>query len=1165
MPFRKWADLDIPGLEATFEIERGDHSVVLNDRTMPGHYHVTDIEGLHDTSERRESRQPRPSNHGTERGQVVLDEKVVAFTGQTRAGSIPQLRAMQKDLKRIGNVDPLRQEGTDARLLIKPVDAYLLQNFGRGVHINWLSNPNFSKGMFEWEHLYDANGASVTAAVEVDQREFSHFGRKSTYGTTSIYLDVTTSGVGLGQYYEIISEPIPLREEASLFWASIYARIASTTGAFQRTMVRWYDAASRGLLNTQIGSDNTSTGIVNHYGSVVQPVGARYARLVIAVMGSGSTKLRLTNAMLCEGAGPFHFIGPGMPGCVYREMPKRFRQRYNSSKYSSGYWIGHREHNLCSNPSFTMRRAPENSSSTLDRVVMDRTVLEGGIAPRGYEDPSFSEVGKLDPLGLSQGDLGLSNGFAIDNTANGTTFIGEQPIPVQGGVLYSFSGFFEPTSLNTRSVQIQVDWYKADGTFASRSFSPLEPERLGAHKWVYYEVVAPFDVASADVTWRVINMVTDEMHIISGRRVSVGSHTEYASGDFPGWSYLGETPGPWADTFSSDSSTQYASHTHGAIAASVSGGALVPSSSAEQRFYKKVRYYTDAQVAVRHRPGSGGTITNYSVGIVVRNNVHRNEDLEGRVSFPNSGQVRLQLYRRRSNTQTLIKETVTNLETPIALTDWTTLIVRAEGNHIAAEFTSGDPEVSYLEPWPAARVAYDLTQNSDDVRLHGESAHGFIGVHWFPATTNARIDYIYVSPARYQDTDPHDRWYGYSEETAPGKYEIEEVEVSVKQAEKQDTNRPWRPFMVTCRARDPRIYSEDRSVIFTMREDLPSYVDQFLPYNNIVYPYVDRRLFNITESNLITDSDGSHIQGPGTSSNSYFWAIPQDSVSSDSRYAELYGEFGDFSMMDVADLGGFYFFVIMKWLDAEHYLAAMFQLNGAIQLLQREGAGFFTKEVDFIDFIEYLDGAATFRAYVEGNNMVAQVWTRGRSTSEAPTHTVVTTLTGATATQYGGTVAGLRGWGTGADFTKTNPVGQLPYAYVRNYREGNRIDNFAKKPFFVGGDVDTDCTITFRGPAINPQIFIPESGIEIYTEIQLDSDQGFTISPKGNLTDQTPVGGTPANSNESNIAPGTILGRLIPGRNTLQVGGQNIFGSIQTGPTGPGNTQVSVAWKDAYQ
>lgn len=92
--------LEVPGLEAVMEY--GDSGSVLHGE-IPGALKINDkedltrvrlsqIDGLHDDPDGRDSRSPTAGRHGERAGQMVYGGRTVGLTGKVEAGSIPAMR-----------------------------------------------------------------------------------------------------------------------------------------------------------------------------------------------------------------------------------------------------------------------------------------------------------------------------------------------------------------------------------------------------------------------------------------------------------------------------------------------------------------------------------------------------------------------------------------------------------------------------------------------------------------------------------------------------------------------------------------------------------------------------------------------------------------------------------------------------------------------------------------------------------------------------------------------------------------------------------------------------------------------------------------------------------------------------------------------------------------
>lgn len=197
------------------------------------------------------------------------------------------------------------------------------------------------------------------------------------------------------------------------------------------------------------------------------------------------------------------------------------------------------------------------------------------------------------------------------------------------------------------------------------------------------------------------------------------------------------------DPFDVDSLADYTFDAGGGTV-SVSGGQLVPSTTAEKRFYHSARgyRYEDCQVTIKHTTPSSLGAT-YEIGAILKR-LDANNYLWARLAESGAGRD-IVLYKRDGGGDTLLA----TLTAPTALSTSTSywFRVRTEGNKIVVERFTSEPG---LMSTPATGGGtYTLT--GANATKFGVGVSGDGGVRWNPFHTSARLDDVKIEPFTYRD------------------------------------------------------------------------------------------------------------------------------------------------------------------------------------------------------------------------------------------------------------------------------------------------------------------------------------------------------------------------------------------------------------------------------
>lgn len=213
--------LEVPGIEARLEYGDAtgivdDHipgALLINDRSMPDQVHVTDISGLHDDPDGRDSRINNADRHGERAGLMLYSGRTIGLTGRVQSGNVYRMRDLWRTLR--------SQFGTVERdLLIHPPE---VQHVWR----NEVVNPDFLATPDKWFLTFISSGSNAITGV--------------ADGDLSVARFALTGATGAGQYQVSYG-----RERSEIPWSGedIYLRglvkIDSATATVTSVEVGFY-------------------------------------------------------------------------------------------------------------------------------------------------------------------------------------------------------------------------------------------------------------------------------------------------------------------------------------------------------------------------------------------------------------------------------------------------------------------------------------------------------------------------------------------------------------------------------------------------------------------------------------------------------------------------------------------------------------------------------------------------------------------------------------------------------------------------------------------------------------------------------------------------------------------------------------------------------------
>lgn len=166
--------LEVPGIEAVFEYgnasdidkDRIPGAVRINDRSRPDQVHISEISGLHDDPDARDSRSPLADIHGESAGLMLYSGKTIGLTGRVQAGNVHRMRDLWRMLR--------SQFGTNEKDLIIHPPAEV------AISYNEITNPSLRYSTAGWTAITGTLVGAIADGIGGDT-----FGRITSTALTS--------------------------------------------------------------------------------------------------------------------------------------------------------------------------------------------------------------------------------------------------------------------------------------------------------------------------------------------------------------------------------------------------------------------------------------------------------------------------------------------------------------------------------------------------------------------------------------------------------------------------------------------------------------------------------------------------------------------------------------------------------------------------------------------------------------------------------------------------------------------------------------------------------------------------------------------------------------------------------------------------------------------
>lgn len=294
--------IEIPGLEAI--LEYGDSSTIVND-SIPGAMRINDrsvleqvrlsnITGLHDDPDGRDSRQPRSDQHGEDAGVMLYGGRTIGLTGSVRAGSIPAMRDVWRRFR--------SQFGTSERdLIIHPIGEVPL-------FINEVANPTLDVDATGWTHTETSGSGTLTGGVASGSLLVGQLAATISSAGGSAVVTPTARSSWDGR--DIYVHALVRITAASATVTNL--KVGVKFFAFNTTQTSYVTAASSPTLNTWYEISGVISGVA---GAVLA---ATDVALVIEcdTSSSGSATMQFDEATMCliDDVAPIGWIDGSLPG-----------------------------------------------------------------------------------------------------------------------------------------------------------------------------------------------------------------------------------------------------------------------------------------------------------------------------------------------------------------------------------------------------------------------------------------------------------------------------------------------------------------------------------------------------------------------------------------------------------------------------------------------------------------------------------------------------------------------------------------------------------------------------------------------------------------------------------------------------------------------------------
>lgn len=471
--------LEVPGLEAVMEY--GDSGSVLhgeipgalkiNDKENPTRVRLSQIDGLHDDPDGRDSRSPTAGRHGERAGQMVYGGRTVGLTGKIEAGNIPAMRDLWRRFRSTFGV-------VEQDLVIHVPDE-------APFWINELTNPSLDLDTTGWSIQ---SGGTVTGPVINNTVAPQNVGQATvvtTVATSSNFISVTNAKWRGEDVYLRARMRISVLNAGTIAALSVGVVDSSTSGVISSNFFsrptpaigNWYEISTRISASSLVGFKgnigiavrSTSTAAANY---VVQ-----WDKCMLVLLDQDEPE-------------PASYFDGDTPGYEWSGAP------YTSTSSGPHYAV-----NLIADPAFEEITPP---SVDLNSWTSTPTA---GVTVAAPAQRSFSHKG--------ESGASLYTRFVKDATATSRNFsvVPDAPMGYNGVAIFIESGRRYKWSVTvdnlskppTGVVYASITWINASGGTVSVSRSaPMEEseERLSV------SAVAPEDAWGASISIDLIGTTT---------------------------------------------------------------------------------------------------------------------------------------------------------------------------------------------------------------------------------------------------------------------------------------------------------------------------------------------------------------------------------------------------------------------------------------------------------------------------------------------------------------------------------------------------------------------------------------------------------------------------------------------------------------------------------
>lgn len=420
------SDLSVPGIEArmeygdasTMRFDRIPRALLINEQALLEKVRLTQVDGLHDDPEGRETRQVNADQHGETAGNMLYAGRTVGLTGRVEAGSIATMRDWWGKLRACF--------GTGEReLLVHP-------RFEVPLYVNEVLNPDFEFGAAHWTMLATSGTSAITRVDEPPPAGSFANG----------------SATGAGSFSAVPTELVVWSGEDIWVTASVKAQ-GGTIASFTVGAISALPGGSlvSGVTMSTVATQSSPTA-GSYYvlsvripaSSIPRDTGLVGLQVKATVSGSGSYTMRVKRACLAlldpaqeSPAGFFSAIMPGFEPEGVRGASRSIGPCYASNQI---------EHPLCET---TDGWTEDNSSGVTRNLWSSSKAWAGGDAPQSiFYDATANASGKR---------IALKTVESI----------------VAPGRSYRFYALVKVEAINTAFLDVDIIWLDQVGAEISRS------------------------------------------------------------------------------------------------------------------------------------------------------------------------------------------------------------------------------------------------------------------------------------------------------------------------------------------------------------------------------------------------------------------------------------------------------------------------------------------------------------------------------------------------------------------------------------------------------------------------------------------------------------------------------------------------------------------------